>query len=100
MTKYKAGDTLITKTILDDNLAEELNSGFYAEITDYKIISHEPAPEPIVLYYIAYDRGMGAEGFKSLDDAKNFKVNNNNNKIGYIRSTFTGNDFTVEKVTE
>lgn len=96
MSKYKAGDKVTV--LLDEMDALNLNRGSEDVIWKKKqIIAHESAPEPIVTYGFVLDNGLIRGVFAKLDFAK-MESNGYVGVVGYIKTTITGNDFTVEKV--
>ena len=92
MTKYKAGDKVTI--VLDVSDAATFN-----ECEDeFKIIAHEPAPKPIVKFGFVLGHGGIEDNFITLEGAKMASLGYQG-VVGYFKTTITGNDFTVEKVT-
>lgn len=94
MTKYKAGDKVTI--VLDKSLAD-----LYSMDEEFgkTIISHEPAPEPIVKFGFMLALSGIIDYFSTLEHAKQESLNYYG-VLGYLKITITGKDFTVEKVTE
>ena len=67
--KYKAGDVVTVK--LDEFDARRLNCGGPAGVTSKQIISHTPAPEPIV-GYVVVDRAGFCGVFPSMKRTEQF----------------------------
>lgn len=99
MTKYKAGTI---KVNIPKYYADELNNGSGILIYPDDIISHEPAPAPIVQYCVLLNNN--SYGQICVSCGMNDKIDAiahcyKTNGLGVIKVTITGNDFTVEKVT-
>lgn len=94
MSKYKAGDKVTCEHILDEIDANYLNNGSAPHFSVVKIIAHERAPEPIVMYFNFYPFGQ-IKRCTNLEEAK-YRIKYD--AIGIIKITKIGNDFTVEKV--
>lgn len=96
MTKYKVGDVLKIKPlkIINGTEADNLNrgGGISLYIDAETIMEHEPAPEPIKKRFI-----VCKDGIVVLDVATDYR---GADYIGDFEVTITGNDFTVEKVTQ
>jgi hypothetical protein len=97
MSKYKAGDIVTIRYKLTEDSLNILNKG--GNHPDGEIISHERAPEPVVTYNALFKDGYIADGYKTLEALKN-EVDHDEKVVGYFKTTYLGNDFTVEKCDE
>lgn len=62
--KYKAGDKVTI--VLNESNANDLTCGYNAAVISEQIISHEPAPEPVVGFVNVYQKGISGHDTQEL----------------------------------